>query len=84
MTPGIQPHSVSRNTIITEPQPRSTTANGGKITANKTCKQFISDTWSSLFIKDLYPAEGGDKEGGEHEDGHLSVEVIAVVRPDEP
>jgi len=39
MTPGTQPMQVNRKTINTDPHPRSTTANGGKITANKTCKQ---------------------------------------------
>ena len=41
ITPGIQPQSVNRNTIATLPHPRSTTANGGKIIANSTCKQDI-------------------------------------------
>ena len=41
-TPGIHPHNVSRSTIVIDPHPLSTTANGGKIIANKTCKQFIS------------------------------------------
>lgn len=42
MTPGTQPMRVSRNTINTDPQPRSITAKGGKIIANSTCKQLIS------------------------------------------
>ena len=41
ITPGIQPQQVSRNTMSTEPHPRSITARGGKIIANKTCKQDI-------------------------------------------
>lgn len=32
ITPGTQPQRVSRNTIINEPQPLSTIANGGKMT----------------------------------------------------
>jgi hypothetical protein len=40
-TPGTQPRRVRRNTINTDPQPRSITAKGGKIIANKTCKQLI-------------------------------------------
>ncbi len=42
MTPGTHPMRVSRNTINTDPQPRSITAKGGKIIANSTCKQLIS------------------------------------------
>lgn len=41
ITPGTHPQSVRRNTITTDPHPRSTTANGGKIIANNTCKQLI-------------------------------------------
>ena len=41
MTPGIHPQRVSRNTMSTEPHPRSITAKGGKIIANNTCKQVI-------------------------------------------
>jgi hypothetical protein len=43
----------------------------------------IKNEGKALFFH-LYPTEGGDEEGGEHEDGHLAVEGIAVVRPDEP
>ena len=42
MTPGIHPQSVSRNTMVIDPHPRSTTAKGGKMIANNTCKQVIS------------------------------------------
>ena len=38
MTPGTQPMHVSKNTISTDPQPRSITANGGKIIAKMTRK----------------------------------------------
>lgn len=48
ITPGTHPRRVRRKTIITEPQPRSITANGGKITANRTCKQ---DMVSQIFCK---------------------------------
>ena len=41
ITPGIQPQSVNKKIIITEPQPLSITANGGKIIANKTLKKLI-------------------------------------------
>ena len=41
ITPGIQPQSVSKKTISTDPHPRSITANGGKMMANNTCKQDI-------------------------------------------
>lgn len=40
-TPGTHPKQVSKRTISTEPQPLSITANGGKITANNTCKHVI-------------------------------------------
>lgn len=36
ITPGTQPKHVRINTIRNEPQPRSTTASGGKIIANNT------------------------------------------------
>ena len=39
--PGIQPRIVKINTIITDPQPLSTTANGGQIIANITRKHPI-------------------------------------------
>jgi len=41
ITPGIQPQSVNKKIIITEPQPLSMTASGGKIIANKTLKKLI-------------------------------------------
>ena len=41
ITPGTQPHRVSRLTIMTEPQPLSNTASGGHITLNITLKQDI-------------------------------------------
>ena len=44
--PGIQPHAVRRNTIRNEPQPLSTTAKGGKITARIA---LISDIVSYIF-----------------------------------
>lgn len=40
-TPGTHPHKVSNVTIITEPQPQSITAKGGKIRQSKTRKQDI-------------------------------------------
>ena len=43
ITPGIQPHKVSRNTITKDPQPFPITAKGGKIIANKTLRQPILD-----------------------------------------
>ena len=39
--PGIQPQSVNKKIISTEPQPLSITASGGKIIANKTLKKLI-------------------------------------------
>lgn len=41
ITPGTHPRQVRRKTISTEPHPRSITASGGKIIANRTCKQDI-------------------------------------------
>ena len=41
ITPGTQPNRVRMNTMVNDPQPRSTTAKGGKMSANKTCKQVI-------------------------------------------
>ena len=41
MTPGTQPASVSKNTIIIEPHPLSKTAKGGKRMAANTRKQLI-------------------------------------------
>lgn len=57
MTPGTHPRRVSRKTIITEPQPRSSTANGGKMTANSTCKQDIVEIVLRYFcLRDLMSA----------------------------
>ena len=51
ITPGIQPHKVSINTIIIEPQPLSITARGGnmidKITLQYSLNKF---TINNLFI----------------------------------
>ena len=47
MTPGIQPKQVRIKTIVIDPQPRSITASGGKIIANKTWRQ---DIVYSVFI----------------------------------
>jgi len=41
ITPGIQPQSVNKKIINTEPQPLSITESGGKIIANKTLKKLI-------------------------------------------
>jgi len=41
MTPGTQPHKVSKNTIKNEPQPLSIMANGGKIMQIHTRKRDI-------------------------------------------
>ncbi|GAA3519767.1 hypothetical protein GCM10022393_37460 [Aquimarina addita] len=41
MTPGIHPHAVNKSTIITEPQPLSKTASGGKKMDNKTLQILI-------------------------------------------
>lgn len=41
ITPGTQPQIVNNNTIKTEPQPLSKTANGGKKIANKTLQILI-------------------------------------------
>ena len=48
MTPGTQPHSVSRNTMSIDPQPRSITASGGKIMARMTWRQDIDDRFLLL------------------------------------
>ena len=45
ITPGIHPHRVSRNTMVTEPHPRSSTASGGKIIANSTWRQDLSSAF---------------------------------------
>lgn len=41
ITPGTQPQSVNKNTIIIDPQPLSKTASGGNKIANNTRKQLI-------------------------------------------
>ncbi len=41
ITPGTHPQSVSKNTIIIDPQPLPITANGGKKIANKTLNKLI-------------------------------------------
>jgi hypothetical protein len=41
ITPGTQPQSQSRNTIIIDPQPLSKTANGGQIIDSKTLQKLI-------------------------------------------
>lgn len=41
ITPGTQPAKVNKKVIKTEPQPRSSTARGGKMMANKTLKKLI-------------------------------------------
>jgi hypothetical protein len=45
ITPGTQPQRVRRNTMITDPQPWSITASGGKKIDNKTRK-----TLTTLFV----------------------------------
>lgn len=50
MTPGIQPHNVSNNTIRNEPQFLSITAKGGKIIANSTLINDIIICFK-LFVK---------------------------------
>ena len=49
ITPGTQPHSVSSNTISVEPQPRSITANGGKIMAKITCNTDMVFFYSGIY-----------------------------------
>lgn len=41
MTPGTQPQSVRRKTMIIDPHPLPMTASGGNIIANKTLKKLI-------------------------------------------
>lgn len=41
ITPGTQPQSVNKNTIMIDPQPLPITANGGKKIANKTLSKLI-------------------------------------------
>ncbi len=41
ITPGTQPQSHNKKTIIIEPQPLSITANGGQIIDNKTLQKLI-------------------------------------------
>lgn len=50
ITPGIQPHRVKINTINTEPQPLSITANGGNKIDNKT-RQILIETKLRLKIQ---------------------------------
>ncbi len=42
ITPGTQPHSVSKNTMINDPQPLSTMAKGGKIIQRRTRQMDIT------------------------------------------
>lgn len=42
ITPGTQPQRVNNKTIITEPQPLSNTAKGGKKIDNKTLQKLIN------------------------------------------
>jgi len=64
ITPGIQPHKVSRNTITKDPQPFPITAKGGKIIANKTLRQPILDlffdqcTYKTFFLQNCYMCFG--------------------------
>ena len=44
MTPGTHPHSVSKKTIITDPQPLSNTANGGNKIERITRQKLITIT----------------------------------------
>jgi len=64
ITPGTQPARVSRNTIITEPQPRSTTASGGKKMARITRR---SDNVLALKTsdKDSFLSQRIAKPGGQ-------------------
>jgi hypothetical protein len=41
ITPGTQPQSHNKNTIIMEPQPLSITANGGQIIDSKTLQKLM-------------------------------------------
>ncbi|GAL62417.1 hypothetical protein JCM19300_2470 [Algibacter lectus] len=41
MTPGTQPQSHSKKTIIIDPQPLSKTANGGQMIESKTLQKLI-------------------------------------------
>ncbi len=43
MTPGTQPHSHNKNTIITDPQPFPITAKGGHIIERITLQMLIFD-----------------------------------------
>ena len=43
MTPGTQPQSHNKKTIIIEPQPLSITAKGGQIIDSKTLQKLIFD-----------------------------------------
>lgn len=57
ITPGIQPARVSRKTMRNEPQPLSTTDNGGKMIASIT---LISDIIFSYKIKRYFTAIKSD------------------------
>jgi len=51
ITPGIQPHKVSINTIMIEPQPLSITARGGNMIDKITLQILISKfTINNLFL----------------------------------
>lgn len=52
MTPGTQPHSVSRSTMSIDPQPRSITASGGKIMARMTWRQDMGHLY--LIMNDVF------------------------------
>ena len=54
ITPGIHPKHVKINTIITEPQPLSMTASGGKTIHSKTLKQPILNFCKVYKIKCNY------------------------------
>ena len=49
MTPGTQPQSHSKKTIIIDPQPLSKTANGGQMIESKTLQKLIM-IWFWLMI----------------------------------
>ena len=51
MTPGTHPHKVSRNVMVTEPHPWSTTANGGNMIHRMTRRQDIR--LSSKMVNDI-------------------------------
>lgn len=51
--PGIQAKKVSINTIKKEPQPLSTTANGGQIIDNNTLKKLIIQYSLQIYINKI-------------------------------